>query len=48
MATYLQINYSDGNIFRYSKDEQEGYEPHTNTKGVVSYRKIYKKVFTEN
>lgn len=43
MATYLQINYNDGNIFKFSKVEQEGYEPHTNTKGVVSYRKIYKK-----
>ena len=43
MATYLQINYADGNIFQFSKTEQEGYEPHTNTKGVVSYRKIFKK-----
>jgi hypothetical protein len=44
MATrYLQISYNDGNIFQFSKTEQEGYEPHTNTKGVVSYRKIYNK-----
>jgi hypothetical protein len=43
MATYLQIDYSTGNIFQFSKTEQEGYEPHTNTKGVVSYRKIFKK-----
>lgn len=44
MATkYLQINYQDGSIFQFSKTEQEGYEPHTNTKGVVSYRKIYNK-----
>ncbi len=43
MAIYLQIDYSSGNIFRYSKSEQEGYEPHTNTKGVVSYRQIFKK-----
>lgn len=43
MAIYLQIDYSTGNIFRYSKSEQEGYEPHTNTKGVVSYRQIFKK-----
>lgn len=43
MAIYLQIDYSSGNIFRYSKTEQEGYEPHTNTKGVVSYRQIFKK-----
>lgn len=44
MATkYLQVDYSSGNIFQFSKAEQEGYEPHTNTKGVVSYRKIYNK-----
>jgi hypothetical protein len=43
MATYLQIDYSTGNIFQFSKTEQEGYESHTNTKGVVSYRKIFKK-----
>lgn len=44
MATkYLQVNYQDGAIFQFSKTEQEGYEPHTNTKGVVSYRKIYNK-----
>jgi len=44
MATkYLQINYQDGNIFQFSKTEQEGYEPHTNTKGTISYRKIYNK-----
>lgn len=44
MATkYLQINYTDGNIFQFSKTEQEGYVSHTNTKGTVSYRKIYNK-----
>jgi len=43
MAVYLQIDYSTGSIFRYSKTEQEGYEPHTNTKGVISYRQIFKK-----
>lgn len=44
MATkYLQVDYSTGNIFQFSKTEQEGYEPHTNTKGVVSYRKVYNK-----
>ena len=43
MAKYLQIDYATGNIFRYSKTEQEGYEPHTNSKGVVSYREIFKK-----
>lgn len=43
MTKYLQINYSDGALFQYSKTEQEGYEKHTNTKGTVSYRKIYNK-----
>ena len=44
MATkYVQVDYSSGNIFQFSKTEQEGYEPHTNTKGTVSYRKIYNK-----
>lgn len=43
MATYLQIDYGSGNIFQYSKNEQEGFEPHTNTKGVISYRRILKK-----
>jgi hypothetical protein len=44
MATkYLQVDYSSGSVFQFSKTEQEGYEPHTNTKGVVSYRKIYNK-----
>lgn len=43
MTNYLQINYADGAIFQYSKDAKEGYEPNTNTKGVVSYRKIYNK-----
>lgn len=44
MATkYVQVDYSSGNIFQFSKTEQEGYEPHTNTKGTVSYRKFYNK-----
>ena len=43
MAIYLEIDYNTGSIFRYSKTEQEGYDTHTNTKGVISYRKIYKK-----
>lgn len=43
MANYLQIDYSTGNVFKYSKTEQEGYVPHTNTKGVVSYRLIFNK-----
>ena len=32
---YLQIDYSTGAIFQYSKDAKEGYESHTNTKGIV-------------
>lgn len=44
MATkYLQVDYSTANMFQFSKTEQENYVPHTNTKGVVSYRKIYNK-----
>lgn len=40
---YLQVDYKTGNIFQYSKTIQEGYESHINTKGVESWRKIYKK-----
>jgi len=40
---YLQINYSDGQVYQYSKDAKEGYESHKNTKGVESFRKYYKK-----
>jgi hypothetical protein len=40
---YLQVDYSTGNIFQYSKTNQEGYESHINTKGTESWRKIYKK-----
>lgn len=40
---YLQINYQDGAIFQFSKESKEGYEPHTNTKGTTSYRKVYNK-----
>lgn len=52
MAVYnnLQVNY-DGRIFQYSKDQKEGYEEFTNTKGKVSYRKYFNKgvdgVFTK-
>ena len=40
---YLQVDYSTGNIFQYSKTIQEGYDSHINTKGTESWRKIYKK-----
>lgn len=40
---YLQVDYKTGNIFQYSKTNQEGYESHINTKGTESWRKIYKK-----
>lgn len=40
---YLQIDFKTGNIFQFSKNIQEGYESHINTKGVESWRKIYKK-----
>lgn len=40
---YLQVDYSTGNIFEYSKTIKEGYESHINTKGTESWRKIYKK-----
>jgi hypothetical protein len=40
---YLQVDFKSGNIFQYSKNIQEGYESHINTKGVESWRKIYKK-----
>jgi len=38
---YLQLSFKDGKFYAYSKTEKEGYEPHTNTKGDVSYRKYY-------
>jgi len=40
---YLQVDYKTGNIFQFSKTNQEGYESHINTKGTESWRKIYKK-----
>lgn len=40
---YLQVDFKTGNIFQFSKNIQEGYESHINTKGVESWRKIYKK-----
>lgn len=38
-SVYLQLDYGKGKFFQYSKEEQEGYEKHENTKGTVSYRK---------
>ncbi len=39
---YLQLEFGSGLFFDYSKDEKQGYEKHTSTKGNVSYRKYYK------
>ena len=39
---YLQLEFSTGLFFIYSKDEKQGYDKHTSTKGSVSYRKYYK------
>ncbi len=40
---YLQVDFKTGNIFQFSKTNQEGYESHINTKGTESWRKLYKK-----
>lgn len=40
---YLQVDFKTGNIFQFSKTQQEGYESHTNTKGTETFRKVYKK-----
>lgn len=39
---YLQLEFGSGLFFDYSKEEKQGYEKHTSTKGNVSYRKYYK------
>jgi hypothetical protein len=39
---YLQLEFGSGLFFDYSKDEKQGYEKHTSTKGNMSYRKYYK------
>jgi len=39
---YLQLEFGSGLFFDYSKDEKQGYDKHTSTKGNVSYRKYYK------
>lgn len=42
MTNYIQ-SYYDGSLFQYSKEEKEGYQAHTNSKGKVTYRKYYNK-----
>lgn len=39
---YLQLEFSTGLFFKYSKNEEQGYEKHVSTKGNVSYRKYFK------
>jgi hypothetical protein len=39
---YLQLEFSTGLFFKYSKNEEQGYEKHVSTKGNTSYRKYYK------
>ena len=39
---YLQLEFGTGLFFIYSKDEAQGFEKHTSTKGNVSYRKYFK------
>ena len=38
-TTYLQLDYGKKMMYIYSKDEKEGYEPHTSSTGIKSYRK---------
>lgn len=45
---YLQLDYSNSEMYEYSKTEKEGFEPHTSSTGNVTYRKHYPKgVFGE-
>jgi len=39
---YLQLEFGSGKFFDYSKEDKQGYEMHTSTKGNTSYRKYYK------
>jgi hypothetical protein len=39
---YLQLDFTSGNFFSYSKEEKEGYEKHVSSKGNTSFRKWYK------
>ena len=43
---YLQLEFSTGLFFKYSKNEEQGYEKHVSTKGNTSYRKYYKEGIT--
>ena len=38
---YLNVNFSDGKMFQFNKEEKEDFEKHTSSKGNVSYRKYY-------
>ena len=38
-TTYLQLDYGKKMMYIYSKDEKEGYEPHTSSTGIKSHRK---------
>ena len=39
---YLQLDFTSGDFFSYSKQEKEGYEEHVSSKGNTSFRKWYK------
>ena len=43
---YLQLEFSTGLFFKYSKNEEQGYDKHVSTKGNTSYRKYYKEGIT--
>ena len=43
---YLQLEFSTGLFFKYSKNEEQAYEKHVSTKGNTSYRKYYKEGIT--
>lgn len=40
---YLQCEFGSGKIYEFSKTEKEGFEEYKNSKGVVTYRRYYKK-----
>lgn len=39
---YLQVEFKSGNLFQYSKDPEDGFEKHINSKNTISYRKYWK------
>lgn len=39
---YLQVEFSTGNLYQYSKEALEGFERHTNKNKKVTYRKYWK------